>query len=60
MQVVNSILILCFFGKQVSPYPSEKKLQQDLVNRINWDVYKDVVKRQVYQQCPTRVTVTPL
>ncbi|XP_076448603.1 uncharacterized protein LOC143285233 [Babylonia areolata] len=39
---------------EVSPYPSEAKLQQDLVNRINWDVYKRVVKRQVWEQSKTR------
>ncbi|XP_025107834.1 uncharacterized protein LOC112572390 [Pomacea canaliculata] len=32
---------------EVSPYPSEKKLQQDLVDRVNWDIYKSVVRRQV-------------
>ncbi|XP_076469472.1 uncharacterized protein LOC143299864 [Babylonia areolata] len=45
---------------EVSPYPSDSKLQQDLVNRINWDVYKQVVKRQVHEQSPLRVTVRPL
>ncbi|KAK7503360.1 hypothetical protein BaRGS_00005281 [Batillaria attramentaria] len=43
---------------EVSPYPSEKKLQQDLVNRINWDVYKNAITRHVYEY--SRVTVTPL
>ncbi|KAL8595263.1 hypothetical protein ACOMHN_043415 [Nucella lapillus] len=45
---------------EVSPYPSDRKLQEDLVNRVNWDVYKRVVKRQVYEQSPSRITVIPL
>ncbi|RUS79937.1 hypothetical protein EGW08_012281, partial [Elysia chlorotica] len=33
---------------EVSPYPSEEKLQEDYVTRINWDVYKTALRREMH------------
>ena len=41
---------------QVSPYPSEQKLQEDYVTRVNWDIYKTALRREMLSRKGNTVT----
>ncbi len=43
---INICTFLHFTYLQMSPYPSDKKLQEDLVTTLNWQAYKKAVVRQ--------------